>query len=106
MQGDDPHPAGSASDQGVVQPVQPCRRPLLQVGDKCRGIDRLGQGGVVNVAVVLKVTGQVLVRIPPLASALDVNLPPTQRLPQGDQHTQFVRDVLDPHGLSISDGFD
>jgi len=96
LPGDDPHPAGSAPDQSGIEPGQPVPQPLAQADDELGGVQRLGQDGVVDVAVVLEVARQVLVRVLPPGRALDVDLAAPQRIPQGDQHAHLVRDALRP----------
>ena len=67
------------------------------------GVQRLAHRGVVDVAVVLEVARQVLVRVLPAAGALDLDLAAAQRVPQRDQHAQLVGDALHPAVL-VDDG--
>ena len=96
LPGDDPDPAAGAPGQGRVKPGEPVIQPLPEPVGELGGVQGLAQLGVVDVAVVLEVARQVLVRVLPAARALDVDLAAAQRVPQRDQHAQLVRDALHP----------
>jgi hypothetical protein len=96
LPGDDPDAAVGVPGQGPVQPGEPFVQALAEPAGELGGVQGLAELGVVDVAVVLEVAGQVLVRVLPPARALDVDLPAAQRLPQRDQHAELVRDALHP----------
>ena len=98
LPGGDPHPAAplpvarAPGPAGRGASAIRCRRPAMN----SVGSSGLTHRGVVDVAVVLEVAGQVVLRVAPPAGAIDLDLPATQRVAQRDQHAQLVRDPLDP----------
>ena len=82
LPGDDPDPAAGAPGQGGVEPGERVVQPLAEAAGELGGVQGLAQLGVVDVAVVLEVARQVLVRVLPPARALDVDLAAAQRVPQ------------------------
>jgi hypothetical protein len=78
--------------RAVSSRVSASARRLFRLG----GVQGLAQLGVVDVAVVLEVARQVLVRVLPASGTLDVDLAAAQRVPQRDQHAQLLGDALDP----------
>src|SRR5208282_3151055 len=76
--------SGSLSSFGTLTHGLPCRvmirtPPLPQAGGELGGVQGLAQLRVVDVAVVLEIDRQVLVRVLPAARALDVDLAASQR---------------------------
>jgi len=101
----DPHAAGGALPQPLVQPAQRRGVPFLEVGDEVGRIAGLGQRLVVHVPVVLEVDRQVVVGVTPGIAAFHPDLPPPDRRAQRHQDAQLIRDPLDQPGVGIDDRF-
>jgi len=69
-----PEPGGEAA-QGLVE-------TMPQTLDEGPGVQRLADRGVVDVAVLLEVRGQVGLGIPPPSSAGNPDLSPPDRIPK------------------------
>ncbi|MFJ5100803.1 hypothetical protein [Streptomyces sp. NPDC088554] len=96
---DDVHPARGAQLQRRVEAGQGLAQPFLQGLDELLRVLRLADRVVVHIAVVLEVRWQVVLRVLPPVRARHPDLPPPQRVPQGHEHAQLVRDALDPTAL-------
>lgn len=82
-------------ERSLVEALEAAVKALLEVGDERRRFAWLADRRVVDVAVLLKVAGQVLVGVAPALRAGDMDLATSQSIAQRSQHAQLIGDSLD-----------